>query len=218
MSRTASSLSSSLSTLARSRVPTTRDVVPGARVNIVLKVDQPTGRTVSGTVKDVLTRGDHHRGIKVRLVDGRIGRVQTMAAIGGSGVPSSSFGPQQDQQNEGVGDAAEAGEGPFPPPAGAPETSFISGGRRGGGRHRGPRREEQQEPPAHQIGLDAYVKQKKPKGKGGRSRAAAEEDDTALNVSPTDDPGQSETVACPVCGSFTGDEAAVAHHVAGHFD
>ncbi|KAF9873141.1 MFS multidrug transporter [Colletotrichum karsti] len=47
-----------------SRVPTTATVVRGASVNIVLKADQPTGRTVSGTVQDILTRGNHPRGIK----------------------------------------------------------------------------------------------------------------------------------------------------------
>ncbi|OTB13147.1 hypothetical protein K445DRAFT_34848, partial [Daldinia sp. EC12] len=60
-------------------VPKTTEVVRGAVVNIVLKADQRTGRQVSGTVRDVLTRGDHHRGIKVRLTDGRIGRVQSMS-------------------------------------------------------------------------------------------------------------------------------------------
>ncbi|KAK0714112.1 hypothetical protein B0T26DRAFT_742517 [Lasiosphaeria miniovina] len=71
------------------RVPTIRDVVPGAYVDIVLKADQPTGRTVAGTVQDVLTRGNHPHGIKVRLVDGRVGRVQTMAAAPGHG-PSTT--------------------------------------------------------------------------------------------------------------------------------
>ncbi|KAK4113230.1 hypothetical protein N656DRAFT_752406 [Canariomyces notabilis] len=61
------------------RVPTTAAVFPGANVNIVLKADQPTGRTVSGTVAEVLTRGNHPRGIKVRLVDNRVGRVQSIA-------------------------------------------------------------------------------------------------------------------------------------------
>jgi uncharacterized repeat protein (TIGR03833 family) len=63
------------------RVPTVKDVVPGASVNIVLKADQPTGRTVSGTVKDVLTQGNHPRGIKVRLSDGRVGRVQSLGKL-----------------------------------------------------------------------------------------------------------------------------------------
>ncbi|CAI4210945.1 unnamed protein product [Parascedosporium putredinis] len=34
---------------AARRVPTVSEVVAGARVNIVLKADQPTGRTVAGT-------------------------------------------------------------------------------------------------------------------------------------------------------------------------
>lgn len=75
---------------AMQRVPTTRQVIPGAAVNIVLKVDQPTGRTVSGVVKDVLTRGNHPRGIKVRLTDGRIGRVQTMATANQNAEPAGA--------------------------------------------------------------------------------------------------------------------------------
>ncbi|KAJ3829684.1 hypothetical protein F5880DRAFT_1470073 [Lentinula raphanica] len=59
-------------------VPTVRQVVSGAYVSIVLKIDQPTGRQVQGIVAEVLTSGDHPRGIKVRLVDGRVGRVQRM--------------------------------------------------------------------------------------------------------------------------------------------
>lgn len=61
------------------RVPTTKDVIPGASVNIVLKADQRTGRTVAGVVANLLTRGNHPRGIKVRLTDGHVGRVQSMA-------------------------------------------------------------------------------------------------------------------------------------------
>ena len=61
-------------------VPTIQQVVPGAAVSIVLKADQPTGREVQGVVQDLLTRGNHPRGIKVRLQDGRVGRVQKMAA------------------------------------------------------------------------------------------------------------------------------------------
>ncbi|KAL4944373.1 hypothetical protein BDV06DRAFT_187464 [Aspergillus oleicola] len=68
------------------RVPTTKEVIPGAYVNIVLKADQPTGRTVAGTVGTLLTRGNHPRGIKVRLTDGRVGRVQSIW----NGTPSES--------------------------------------------------------------------------------------------------------------------------------
>lgn len=59
-------------------MPTVRQVVPGASVFIVLKEDQPTGTETSGVVEDILTRGNHPRGIKVRLRDGQVGRVQRM--------------------------------------------------------------------------------------------------------------------------------------------
>lgn len=65
-----------------SNVPNITQVVPGSFVSIVLKVDQPTGREVQGIVADVLTGGNHPRGIKVRLVDGRVGRVQRMVSEG----------------------------------------------------------------------------------------------------------------------------------------
>lgn len=72
------------------RTPTTKDVITGASVNIVLKADQPTGRTVAGTVANVLTRGNHPRGIKVRLTDGRVGRVQSMAVGAGTGTHNTT--------------------------------------------------------------------------------------------------------------------------------
>ncbi|HPN15071.1 MAG TPA: YwbE family protein [bacterium] len=53
------------------------DIKPGLKVAIVLKKDQPTGKLTQGTVKDILTSSrEHHRGIKVRLQDGQVGRVQ----------------------------------------------------------------------------------------------------------------------------------------------
>ncbi|WP_251862057.1 YwbE family protein [Clostridium sp. Marseille-Q2269] len=53
------------------------DIYPGRIVDIVLKEDQRTGKLTRGTVKNILTNSSfHHRGIKVRLNDGRIGRVQ----------------------------------------------------------------------------------------------------------------------------------------------
>lgn len=48
-----------------------------SRVKIVLKKDQGTDRRVEGVVKEILTPKAHHpRGIKVRLMDGQVGRVQ----------------------------------------------------------------------------------------------------------------------------------------------
>ncbi|MEN6325256.1 MAG: YwbE family protein [Syntrophomonas sp.] len=49
----------------------------GTTVNIILKEDQKTGKRTRGVVKDILTNSQKHpRGIKVRLMDGQIGRVQ----------------------------------------------------------------------------------------------------------------------------------------------
>lgn len=56
---------------------TERSVNTGQRVLIVLKKDQSTGKLTEGYVKDILTNAPYHpHGIKVRLTDGRIGRVQ----------------------------------------------------------------------------------------------------------------------------------------------
>jgi uncharacterized repeat protein (TIGR03833 family) len=53
------------------------DIKPGTPVYIVLKADQPTGKLTRGIVKDILTSAEFHpRGIKVRLEDGQVGRVQ----------------------------------------------------------------------------------------------------------------------------------------------
>ncbi len=54
-----------------------RNLAAGMTVDIVLKQDQRSGRTVRGTVRDLLTRSARHpHGIKVRLTDGRVGRVR----------------------------------------------------------------------------------------------------------------------------------------------
>ncbi|HKM18808.1 MAG TPA: YwbE family protein [Aliarcobacter sp.] len=53
------------------------DVKVGLKVNIVLKADQRTGKLTQGVVKDILTNSaTHPHGIKVRLQNGDIGRVQ----------------------------------------------------------------------------------------------------------------------------------------------
>lgn len=53
------------------------NIRPGIKVKIVLKKDQPTGVLTEGIVKDILTNSAvHPRGIKVRLEDGQVGRVQ----------------------------------------------------------------------------------------------------------------------------------------------
>ena len=53
------------------------NIRPGARVTIVQKQDQPTGRLTDGIVRDILTKSPTHpHGIKVRLESGEVGRVK----------------------------------------------------------------------------------------------------------------------------------------------
>ncbi|MNJ80978.1 hypothetical protein D3C77_795700 [compost metagenome] len=53
------------------------NITPGITVDIVLKKDQATGRLTRGIVKDILTNSPSHpHGIKVRLLDGQVGRVK----------------------------------------------------------------------------------------------------------------------------------------------
>ncbi|CAI6063353.1 YwbE family protein [Cohnella sp. JJ-181] len=59
------------------------DIKPGLTVDIVLKQDQRTGKLTRGVVKDLLTNSaTHPHGIKVRLQDGQVGRVQAVIGDG----------------------------------------------------------------------------------------------------------------------------------------
>jgi len=54
-----------------------KDISPQTEVYIVLKKDQRSGKLTRGIVKDILTNSSFHpHGIKVKLNDGRIGRVK----------------------------------------------------------------------------------------------------------------------------------------------
>ena len=54
-----------------------KDIRPGLTVDVVLKNDQRTGKRTRGIVKELLTSSPTHpHGIKVRLADGQVGRVQ----------------------------------------------------------------------------------------------------------------------------------------------
>jgi uncharacterized repeat protein (TIGR03833 family) len=67
-------------------------IVPGLNVAIVLKADQRSGALTHGTVADILTNSqNHHRGIKVRLTTGQVGRVQEIKPQG-QGSSSSDNG------------------------------------------------------------------------------------------------------------------------------
>lgn len=53
------------------------NIKQGLKVNIVLKQDQRSGKLTQGVVKDILTNSPTHpHGIKVRLTNGSVGRVQ----------------------------------------------------------------------------------------------------------------------------------------------
>ena len=60
--------------------PTVRaHIQPGLQVAVVQKQDQATGTLTEGIVLNILTSSPtHHRGIKVRLVGGVIGRIQVI--------------------------------------------------------------------------------------------------------------------------------------------
>jgi uncharacterized repeat protein (TIGR03833 family) len=54
-----------------------KNVSAGTHVMVVKKEHQRTGQLTEGVVKDILTNSAvHPRGIKVRLTDGVVGRVQ----------------------------------------------------------------------------------------------------------------------------------------------
>lgn len=56
-----------------------KDVKTGMEVEVVLKADQRTGKLTRGVVAEILTSSEFHpRGIKVRLTDGQVGRVQNI--------------------------------------------------------------------------------------------------------------------------------------------
>ena len=55
-------------------------IKPGLKVSIVQKKDQRTGKLSEGLVKDILTNSaTHPHGIKVRLTDGKVGRVKKIS-------------------------------------------------------------------------------------------------------------------------------------------
>jgi len=59
------------------------DIRPGLRVLVIQKQDQRSGKTTEGVVQEILTHSaSHPHGVKVRLVGGIVGRVQTILSEG----------------------------------------------------------------------------------------------------------------------------------------
>ncbi|KAK6542988.1 hypothetical protein TWF694_006919 [Orbilia ellipsospora] len=204
-------------------VPRHASITPSTPVSIILKQDQPTGRQVTGIVSEILTRGDHPRGVKVRLKDGRVGRVQQIITDNSplspnldssSGYPDEDDGSGRVEYNYDQTSTVAEGDGGF----------FNSRGRSGGrtrgrgrGRGRGgggsrfsgmtPRDSEGAERSEATYDLTAFIKDGRKGGKGKVQRSEA--------TSPTVE--SAVTVRCPVCGDFEGDERAVEYHVESHF-
>ena len=58
------------------------NIKPGIKVDIVLKKDQRTGMLTRGIVGNILTKSaSHPHGIKVRLADGKVGRVKKILPL-----------------------------------------------------------------------------------------------------------------------------------------
>jgi len=143
-----------------------QQVIPGASVFIILKEDQPTGEETKGIVQNILTRGNHPRGIKVRLRDGQVGRVQRMGDS--SGVPSAPSDELRAQT--------------------APSSSRFT-----------------------MRYTDVRLDDEFATGPPQRSLADFIPDfDDNLPSAPN---AGIETVKCPFCDTFEGDEAAVTHHI-----
>ena len=58
---------------------TRKNIHIGAKVSILEKHNQRTGDLITGVVKTILTNsGSHPHGIKVRLENGKVGRVKSI--------------------------------------------------------------------------------------------------------------------------------------------
>jgi uncharacterized repeat protein (TIGR03833 family) len=182
-----------------SNVPTIDQVVAGAFVSIVLKVDQPTGAQVQGVVGRVLTNGNHPRGIKVMLQDGRVGRVQKM--ISDETAPAAAQGLNELGRNgEHAGQVRSSrytNDLTLDEEYGLPTPSS-----------------------AHTIG-DYFVgleTKHKSSSSGNNVRPISNNFDTDADMEGESADFMSADITCPVCGAFQGDEAAVARHVNMHFE
>lgn len=145
---------------------------------------------MTGIVADVLTSGDHPRGVKVRLRDGRVGRVQGLVA------------EAEGERGEAEVGGAEAGLGRN----GEEERGRGRGGRGARGAFRGVR----------DVRDDEYVWDESRERQLGEYFAGLDLEGTPREVGVRDG-FKSELVTCPVCTVFEGDERAVAFHVEQHF-
>ncbi len=72
------------------------DIHLGDTVDVVLKKDQATGKLTRGIVKEILTGSSFHpHGIKVRLADGKVGRVKAIHPKEKAPTPDKSPSPSK---------------------------------------------------------------------------------------------------------------------------
>jgi uncharacterized repeat protein (TIGR03833 family) len=63
-------------------LPKRSEIKPGLRVKIIEKHNQRSGALTEGVVAELLTNSPTHpHGIKVRLTDGKVGRVQAIVTV-----------------------------------------------------------------------------------------------------------------------------------------
>ncbi|KAI4189633.1 MAG: hypothetical protein LQ346_005075 [Caloplaca aetnensis] len=127
-------------------VPRHKELQRGTHVNIVLKADQRSSKLTAGRIQDILTKGDHPRGVKVRLSDGQIGRVQSL------GVSTASVL----HTNMGMSSASR------------PAPSSASGGPSAGGYLQEPQAADGCLNSAHSTSLMDYVKPNKSRKSSSR--------------------------------------------------
>jgi uncharacterized repeat protein (TIGR03833 family) len=177
---------------AAGTVPPERQVVTGAAVFVVLKQDQPTGREMQGIVQDVLSHGNHPRGMKVRLRSGQVGRVQRMDDRGSSGPPSEGSG------GGGVGGGGGA--------VSSSSSRFTM-------RYTDVRREEEEfpsEPPPRGLADFMPTFGELPEESVRASLQGYELDNTGTGAAAV---FAGAVAKCPFCEAFEGDEAAVTYHI-----
>ncbi|ESZ90455.1 hypothetical protein SBOR_9149 [Sclerotinia borealis F-4128] len=214
-------------------VPRFSELLPGTHVSIVLKVDQGSGREVQGWVGNLLGRGEHPRGVKVRLRDGRVGRVRRIVKEGE--VEDDVEGLEGLQ---GLGENGEVG--------GSEGRGGEMGRARGSGfldrRYTDFRNDGYDESTAISnttgASLEDYIvvkgnrKGKKERTQGNSAKEKEKEEigemDEAEEYSrenardeilgEREEVFRSEMSTCFVCAEFEGDELAMTHHVNGHFE
>jgi hypothetical protein len=148
--------------------------------------------------------------VKVRLRDGRVGRVQRLASEAEGAEGESRAGGAEaglGRNGEGSGDdfGFRNGRG------NGRGRGRGSGGGRGGYQHVADVRDDPymyDEDGAQSRSLGVYFK-------GLELLDAKDEEESLKSEGKTQ--GDAEIAYCPVCQVFSGDEAAVAHHVESHF-